>query len=188
MEDMDTMLGNVAGHLASFEDSNQEFTVWVNALKEASNCEEESDFSAEKFKKPTKEVLSKCLYTAYQLIDSYMGSFPKVRNDVEELKSCLIRSQNSVIKLQGELLEVKSEQLESVQTVMKTAVQDTVQTEMKSYSQAVLKSPPSAAPTFTTENLKKVVQNVVAEEDRGKNVVVFGLLFSFCINLNTNLG
>ena len=51
MEDMETMLGNVAGHLTSFEDSNQEFAVWVNTLKEASNCEDESDFSAEKFKK-----------------------------------------------------------------------------------------------------------------------------------------
>ena len=104
-----------------------------------------------------------------------MGSFPKVRNDVEELKSCLIQSQNSVIKLQGELLEVNSKQLQSVQTVVKTAVQDTVQTEMKSYSEAVLKSSPSAAPTFMTANLKKVVQNVVAEEDRSRNVVVFGL-------------
>ena len=58
----------------------------------------------------------------------------KAMKDAEELKSCLIRSQESVIKLQSELLDVKSKQLESVQVTVKSAVQDTVKSEMKSYT------------------------------------------------------
>ena len=48
---------------------------------------------------------------------------------------------------------------------MKTAVQNTVQAEMKSYSQAVS----TTAPVLTEESLKKVVQNVVSEEDRSQS-------------------
>ena len=90
---------------------------------------------------------------------------------MEELKSDLIRSQSTVIKLQAELLETKSKQLESVHSTVKTAVQDTVQAEMKSYSQAVTKN----APVLAEESLKKVVQNAVSEEDRSMNVLNFGL-------------
>ena len=34
---------------------------------------------------------------------------------------------------------------------------------------------PSSAPTFTPENLNNVVRNVVSEEDRSRNVLIFGL-------------
>ena len=44
--------------------------------------------------------------------------------DAEELKSFLILSQGSVIKLLSELLQAKSKHLESVQTILKSAVQD----------------------------------------------------------------
>ena len=97
----------------------------------------------------------------------------KAMKDAEELKSCLIRSQESAIKLQSELLDVKSKQLESVQVTVKSAVQDTVKSEMKSYSRAVVQSSPNA--TITEESLKKVVQKVVSEEDRSRNVIIFGL-------------
>ena len=58
--------------------------------------------------------------------------------DVEEFKSCLIRSQV-----------------------------------IKSYSQAVLKASPNT--TITEKSLKKAVQKAVSEEDRSRNVLIFGL-------------
>ena len=73
--------------------------------------------------------------------------------------------------MQSQLLDVKSKQLESVQVTVKSAIQDTVISEMKSYSQAVVQSSPNS--TITEEslkNLKKVVQKVVSEEDRSRNV------------------
>ena len=39
----------------------------------------------------------------------------------------------------------------------------------------VSKHCPSSAPTFTPENLNNVVRNVVSEEDRSRNVLIFGV-------------
>ena len=72
-------------------------------------------------------------------------------------------------------MDIKTKELDSVQRTVKTVVENTVQAEIKSYSAAVSKHSPSSASTFTAENLKKVVQNVVAEEDRSRNVLIFGL-------------
>ena len=78
------------------------------------------------------------MYSMYNEMSIVVRESLKAMKDAEELKSCLIRSQESVIKLQSELLDVKSKQLESVQVTVKSAVQDTVKSEMKSYSQAVV--------------------------------------------------
>ena len=143
---------------------------WITELAEAINCDNKSEFSVETFKKPVKSVLVKHLYTAYQTTSAHVRTFLEIKEDMEELKSDLIRRQSTVIKLQAELLEIKSNQLESVHSTVKTAVQDTVQAGIITYSQAVSK----AAPALTEESLKKVVQNVVSEEDRTKNVLIFG--------------
>ena len=58
---------------------------------------------------------------------------------------------------------------------MKSTVENTVQAEFQSYSAVVSKNCPSSAPTFTLENLRNVVRNVVSEEDRSRNVLIFGL-------------
>ena len=79
---------------------------------------------------------------------------------MEELKSSLIRSQNSVIKLQSERLEGKSKQLESVQTTVKSAVQETVQAEIRSYSKAVSKDPPETV--LSEQSLKKAVHTRIS--------------------------
>ena len=110
-----------------------------------------------------KSVLVKHLYTAYQTTSAHVRTFLEIKEDMEELKSYLIRSQSTVIKLQAELLEIKSNQLESVHSTVKTAVQNTVQ------------AVSTTAPVLTEESLKKVVQNAVSEEDRSRNVLIFGL-------------
>ena len=71
----------------------------------------------------------------------------------------------------AELLEGKSKQLESVQTTVKSAVQESIQADI-SYSKAVSKVPPETAPT--EQSLKKVVQSAVSKEDSNWNFVVFG--------------
>ena len=48
-------------------------------------------------------------------------------------------------------------------STVKTAVQNTVQ------------AVSTTAPVLTEESLKKVVQNAVSEEDRSRNVLIFGL-------------
>ena len=80
----------------------------ITELEEASTSE--SEFSAEQFEKPgkpTKKVMSKLLYSVYSEMKLFVREAVKMKEDVEELKSSLIRSQTSVIKLQSELLEGK---------------------------------------------------------------------------------
>ena len=73
----------------------------------------------------------------------------------------------ATIKLQNEILLCKSEQFQSIEKAVKCTVQRTVQSELKSYSSVVADNLQS--PTITPETLKKVVQFIVEEEDRGKN-------------------
>ena len=54
-------------------------------------------------------------------------------------------------------------------------MQSTVEREIKSFSDAVFKSG-SEGPTVTPETLKLAVKSAIKEEDRSRNVIVFGLL------------
>ena len=125
-------------------------------------------------KKPNKDVLVK--YHFYACQAQYKNLFLKdLTTKIEEMKGDTITSQKSVIQLPGELLDMKSKELDSVQRTVKTAVKNSVQAEIKSKTYVLSNSSHSSASTFTAENLKKVVQNVAVEEDRSRNVLIFGL-------------
>ena len=176
MDDIDSLLEKLGGHLCNLDDANSTYSSWIGEVMELSNCEDRSDLSAEKFKKLTKNVLAETLYNTYKMMDEYyLNCYSSLKYDVQELKSHLISSQAKVVKLQGELLDTKSKELQSVETAVKAAVQDTVQAEMMSYSKALSGSTSCTAPKFTEQSLKKVVQKVVREEDRSRNVMIFGL-------------
>ena len=96
------------------------------------------------------------------------------RLTTKSMKNELIESQQSIIKLQSELLESKSEQLESLKVAVKSSVADSVKAEFKSYSSVVQSSCPQNNAISTVE-LQKVVENVVQQEDRSKNLMIFGL-------------
>ena len=148
------LLQRLSGHSTFFNETHQDFNSLISNVAEATNCEDRTWVSVEKFEKPFKKLSSNLMYNMYNQMSSVVGETMNVMKDIEELKSCLIRSQESVIKLQRELLEAKANQLESVQTTVKSAVQDTVQAEIKSYSQDVLKALPNT--TITEESLKKL--------------------------------
>ena len=151
MKDLD-LLQRLSVYSTFFTEADEDFNILILKIAEASGCGDRTEFSAEMFEKPTKKVFSKLMYSMYYEMSIVVRESLKAMKDAEELKSCLIRSQESVIKLQSELLDVKSKQLESVQVTVKSAVQDTVKLEMKSYSQAVVQSSPNA--TITEKSLK----------------------------------
>ena len=101
--------------------------------------------------------------------------------EVSDLRSRLIACQSNAIKLQEELLSCRTEQLESVESAVKStveeAVQNTVQTEIKSYSDIVAGTiSQSHSNNITSETLKKTLKDVVEENDRSRNLMVFGLV------------
>ena len=92
---------------------------------------------------------------------------------VDSAKSKALEAQDSVISLQNELLKCQNEQLESVQSTVQTAVETLVKSEQKSYCEAVGTAQKPVAPAF--QSVKQAVLQVVREEDRIRNIFVFGL-------------
>jgi len=77
-----------------------------------------------------------------------------------------------VIRLQNELLVCKDKQLNEVHTTVQSAVQESMKTEIVSYSQAVQKSVQKVP---EIKFVKKAVQQVIKEEDCSRNFIIFGL-------------
>ena len=95
------------------------------------------------------------------------------------LKSEAISCQSTVIKLQEEVISVKDNQIVDFHSSVKTSVETAV---VKSFSEAVQAVQPQCGapdvgspPVMNKDTLKSVVKDVVDEEDRGRNVVMFGI-------------
>ena len=116
----------------------------------------------------TKAQLAEWLYSAIFLLDRCSIPLMDIATDqkaeLDGLKDDKISDQKKIIQLQGELIDKKNEELGSVK--------DTVETELKSYS-SVLKESCSAA--LTPQKIASAVKQVNAQEDRSKNVIIFGL-------------
>ena len=133
------------------------------------------DIAEAKFLKPLQkpELVDVC-GRSYEYIHFLMETVETYRNACTRLQSRLIENQQTLINVQKELSDCKSEKLEAMENVVKSSVATSVKEEFKSYSSVVSSSTPTA-PTFCPEDLKTVVKTVVAEEDRSRNVLVFGL-------------
>ena len=70
------------------------------------------------------------------------------------------------------MIGIQSEQL-SLQTTVKSTVQETMQLEMKLYSSALSETSPLVM--ISPETLRKVVEAVLEEEDKNKDIMLFGL-------------
>ena len=91
---------------------------------------------------------------------------------VDKSKTEVITAQKKVIKLQEELSVKKNEEMKTLQSNVTSTVQNTVQHEIRSYSETVKKAPAKA--TLCEENLKTVVRNAIEEEDGSRNLIIYG--------------
>jgi rubrerythrin len=93
---------------------------------------------------------------------------------IEELRGKVMENQEKVITLQDELLRSKDEQIAAVQTTVKNemaSVQTVVKAEIGSWSKVVKRN--SSHP-ITQASLKEAVKSAVSEEDRSRNIMIFG--------------
>ena len=102
-------ISTIVSSLKFFTEAYLDFNTWILELTGAVNCYNQTEFSAKIFEKPNKRVKCQSWYI-FSLSNQMSLFFGKTNmslmKDVEELKSCLIHSKDSVIKL----LEVKIEQ------------------------------------------------------------------------------
>ena len=144
---------------------------WTENLRAAMNCKSLKDMTKNKLMSQNKETLAAFLLDGYQTVQSNTAKYEAARLGLEKIKSELIVAQRSVVKLQQQLLEEQAKQLNEMSTVVDTAVDRGIQ----SYSQVVSQTIEKSVPVLTEQTLKKVVQEAVTDDDRSKNVVVFGL-------------
>ena len=81
--------------------------------------------------------------------------------------------------MQEQIIDSKDSQLEAVKTVVETSVESNLKEQFKSYSAAaaenVMVCQADTDGLSNPASLRKVVKSVVQEEDRSKNVIIFGL-------------
>ena len=145
---------------------------WMEETLDLLKCSDANKLTTAKVKVQCKEKLASLFVDALHFMSKEYDQLTDMKNSSEELKTELITCQKNVIQLQSELLVNKTEQLQSLQTTVKTSVQDTVKAEFVSYSAAVQKT---QTLVLAPDHLKTVVRNVVEEEDRSRSVMVFGL-------------
>ena len=132
-----------------------------------------------------KEKLAEWLETVCYILDSF--SVPLLKNAVsstdcnikriDELQREKIEDQNEIIRLKDKVIEKKSDELKEVKS--------TVQTEIKSFSSIVKKNIPS---TVTRKTIEAAVKSVCDQEDRSKNVIIYGIEESISEVLTDEVG
>lgn len=133
----------------------------------------ESELKKEKFCNANihKPVLAKWLEEAASVMCGQSEMISNMLKTISLAKMEALEDRATIIRLQAELLESKDKQLDSLKATVQNTVKETVSDGIKSYSAAVKNN----TPAFSPESLKKVVKSAIEEEDRSKNVVIFGL-------------
>ncbi len=124
-----------------------------------------------------KETIAWMLCEGLQLVYRQTSFIANLRDEVEVMKSETISCQASVIRLQQDLISEKDVQLDAIQSAVKDSVETAV---IKSYSEAAQTNlTPDKSASISTllsqQSLKSVVKHVVEEEDRNRNLMLFGL-------------
>jgi len=95
---------------------------------------------------------------------------------VEQLTSSVDNAQTKIIALQDDLIKSQEDQLTSVRTTVReevASVQSAVKTEIRS-SWSEIAGQKTAQHHISTARIKEAVKSVVIEEDKSKNLLIFG--------------
>ena len=153
---------------------------WFEELKAVLNVKSECanvGLTADKFnsRKTQKDQLAFWLADAVDIMEHQLGLISRFKNTVDVMKTEAIADKTKLISTQEQLLESQNDQLVQLKSVVESTVQNTVQKEIKSYSEAVGSQSDKMGPVQVQENVKKAVKWAMQEDDRSKNLIVFGL-------------
>ena len=157
----------------TIDDLRDEANVWLQDTLNELGCEAEEVNQATVLKM-NKNPIASMLVEAIKYVSRLNDSIRDVKNSNSELKSQVIEAQQAVITTQSALSDCKTQQLNLLKDSVKSSVEDSVKAEFKSYSSAVQSSPPKEQ-MVSPETLKHVVKHVIQEEDRSRNIMLFGL-------------
>ncbi len=112
----------------------------------------------------TKNGLASTVESLVVVLDLSRNVLRSAAAKMEEIQSEQITSQKSVIQLQEELIKLREDEIDNVQK--------TVKTEIKSFANIVENDNKN---TVTKEIIKRAVKSAVSENQRDRNVAIFGL-------------
>lgn len=116
--------------------------------------------------------------------EKLVGENEELKQEKIMLQSSTIKAQESVILLQDQLLKCKDDKMTRLSTVVEKAVQQTVKTEIQTYSQVV----ENTAPQITVKDVKSALREAAVEEDRSRSIMIFGLEEESGENLSEKVG
>ena len=144
-------------------------------------CKRVLDLREEMVKKPNKDKLAGWVINISDTLRRSRMLFLGASKYIDELQREVIDNQKETLGLQKELIKCKDVQLNGMQQTvqseirnLKSEVKDTLHSEIESYSDKV-KNFASCTPAVAPENLQKIMKKVVEEDDRSKNLMIFGL-------------
>ena len=163
LDDMDEIVGSQAQ--------------WLRTVKRDLNVDNEYNLTGDAFNSSqiTKKKLATWTSDARDIMSRQAELISNLQEMIELMKTEALADKAAVIRLQSDLLRSKDAELVSVKNAVQESVQSSVKEGINSYSAAVASKMSSSVPVFTPESLKKVVRTVMVEEDRNRNLLVFGL-------------
>lgn len=133
-----------------------------------------------------KDVLAKYFIEAWSHLSVTQNELKLLKQKDKESCDQIRMLQNETIRLQGELIASKDEQLQQLKSAVENSVKTSVQQEIKSYSDAMAAT--SIQPEVSTESIKKVIRTVAEDEARATNLMVFGLPEESTEDLSASIG
>ena len=124
--------------------------------------------------KITRQVMADWLERAAFIMNRQASLMRDYSGIIDLMKMEAIADKTKVVNAQEKLLELKDEQLNTLKTAVQSTVQTSVEKEMKQYSQVLTTK--SSGSGVSHGALKSVVKSALKEEDRSRNLVVFGLV------------
>jgi hypothetical protein len=100
---------------------------WIGFFKAETVCKTLQKITKERLTNQSNGTMANCSMKGYQTIQSHADKIESLRVSVEQLKLELIAAQRSVVKLQQQLLEAQSKQLNTVPAVVDKALDKRIQ-------------------------------------------------------------
>ena len=150
----------------SLQNLEEKFRTLSDTVSKQMNCRNPEDMTLDmlKSRNVTKDILMGLVLQMGAVICDSKAVLRSAIVKFDVQRSDLLDNQKSLIETQNELIKCKTSKLDSVQ--------QTVQSEIKSFSEAVKKNCVSA--TMSSASIKKAVKSVITENDRSKNFLIFG--------------
>ena len=123
--------------------------------------------------KMDKDKVIKLFIETWKHVSAAQSQVKSLVHSEREISGKLVESQKETIRLQ--LIARKDEELQKVRSVVEDSVKETVQQEIKLYSQAVGSSHVLGQPDISSETIQKAIRTVANEDSRSSNVMIFGL-------------